>query len=222
MIRPGITVHLKESKLLTRRRVCGLLKPDHFTAQVLIGRRDVWTEDRKQAVTYDVDDVVRFGKSVRFIGVASGDYGSVISRDVEANTITLRLHATGREVTYDPRRAFGVEIFTCGTRSFAEGERVQLTRAWKTGQRTKIANRELGTIERLDESGNAGVKLDNGRTVDWKLPAMPHIEYAYAMTSYSLQSKTSERTLLQIDTGDSRTNTAGQGSALRRRLPREP
>ena len=36
---------------------------------------------------------------------------------------------------------------------------------------------------------------------------MPHVEYAYAMTSYSLQSKTSERTLLQIDTGDSRIRT---------------
>jgi ATP-dependent exoDNAse (exonuclease V) alpha subunit len=158
-------------------------------------------------VTYDVDDVVRFGKSVKSIGAASGDYGRVISRDVEANTVTLRFHASGREVTYDPRRAFGVEIFTTGTRSFAEGERVQLTRPWKTGQRTKIANRELGTIERLDETGNARVKLDNGRTVDWKLPAMPHIEYAYAMTSYSLQSKTSKRTLLQIDTGDSRIRT---------------
>jgi ATP-dependent exoDNAse (exonuclease V) alpha subunit len=49
--------------------------------------------------------------------------------------------------------------------------------------------------------------LDNGRKMNWKLPAMPHVEHAYAMTSYSLQSKTSERTLLQIDTGDSRIRT---------------
>ncbi|HTU48413.1 MAG TPA: MobF family relaxase [Bryobacteraceae bacterium] len=185
----------------------GLLKPDRYEAQILVGRRDVRTEDRKHAATYDVDDVVRFGKRVSFLGVQSGDYGLVISRDAEANTVTLRLQTSGREITYDPRRAFGVEIFTTGSRCFSEGERVQLTRPWKTGNRTKVANRELGTIERLDEMGNARVKLDNGRTVDWKLPAMPHLEYAYAMTSYSLQSKTSERTLLQIDTGDSRIRT---------------
>jgi ATP-dependent exoDNAse (exonuclease V) alpha subunit len=184
-----------------------LLGPDRCEVQILIGRKDVRTEDRKHAATYNVDDVVRFGKTVKFLGVVSGDYGRVISRDVEANTVTLRLDTSGREVTYDPRRAFGVEIFTTGTRSFADGERVQLTRPWKTGRRTEIANRELGTIERLNETGNARVRLDNGRTVDWKLPAMPHIEYAYAMTSYSLQSKTSERTLLQIDTGDSRIRT---------------
>jgi ATP-dependent exoDNAse (exonuclease V) alpha subunit len=184
-----------------------LLGPDRCEVQTLIGRRDVRNEDRKHAATYNVDDVVRFGKGFKFLGVVSGDYGRVISRDVEANTVTLRLHASGRDVTYKPRQAFGVEIFTTGTRSFAEGERVQLTRPWKAGNRTKIANRELGTIKQLDESGNVRVKLDNGRTVDWKLPAMPHIEYAYAMTSYSLQSKTSERTLVQIDTGDSRIRT---------------
>lgn len=182
----------------------GLLAQDRCEVQALIGRHDIRTEDRKHAATYNADDIVRFGKGVKFLGAVSGDYGRVISREVEANTVTLRLQRSGREVTYDPRRAFGVEIFTAQSRTFSEGERVQLTRPWKTGKQTKVANRELGTIERLDKEGNARVKLDNGRKVDWKLPAMPHIEYAYAMTSYSLQSKTSERTLLHIDTGDSR------------------
>ena len=183
----------------------GLLKADCYEARVLVGRRDVRVEDRKRAATYNVDDTVRFGKAVGFLGVKSGEYGRVVARDAEANLMTLRL-PSGREITYDPRRAFGVEIFTAEKRWLAEGERVQLTRPWKGGGK-KVANRETGTIERLDEAGNARVKLDNGRTVDWKLPAMPHVEYAYAMTSYSLQSKTSERTLLQIDTGDSRIRT---------------
>jgi hypothetical protein len=94
-----------------------------------------------------------FGKRVSFLGVASGDLGLVASRDAEANTVTLRLQTSGREVTYDPRRAFGVEIFTTANRWFLEGERVQLTRPWKLGRRTKVANREVGTIERLDDMG---------------------------------------------------------------------
>jgi ATP-dependent exoDNAse (exonuclease V) alpha subunit len=84
---------------------------------------------------------------------------------------------------------------------------VQLTRLWKEGKRNKVGNREVGTIEKLGSAGNARVRLENGRRINWKLPAMPHVEYAYAMTSYSLQSKTGERTLLHIDTGDSRIRT---------------
>jgi conjugative relaxase-like TrwC/TraI family protein len=109
----------------------GLLKADRYEAQILVGRRDVRTEDRKHAVTYNVDDVVRFGKRVSILGVGSGDYGRVISRDAEANTVTVRLQENDREVTYDPRRAFGVEIFTTASRYFSEGERVQLTRPGK-------------------------------------------------------------------------------------------
>lgn len=190
----------------TELQARGLLKADGYEAQILIGRRDVRTEDRKHAATYNIGDVVRFGKAISALEVASGDYGEVIARDAEANLVTLCL-SSGREVTYDPQRAYGVEIFTAEKRWFAEGERIQVTRPHKEGKRTKIANRELGTIERLDAAGNAKVKLDSGQMVNWKLPAMPHVEYAYAMTSYSLQSKTCERTLLHIDTGDSRIRT---------------
>ncbi|MGA8026624.1 MAG: AAA family ATPase [Bryobacteraceae bacterium] len=191
----------------TELQTRGLLKANKYEAQVLVGRRDVRVEDRRHAATYNVDDVVRFGKAVGCLGVASGDYGRVLSRDAEADLVTLQVGAAGREVKYDPRRAFGVEIFTAEKRWFAEGERIQLTRPWKERKGKKVANRELGTIEKLDGAGNAHVKLDSGRTVDWRLSAMPHVDYAYAMTSYSLQSKTGERTLLQIDTGDSRIRT---------------
>lgn len=69
-------------------------------------------------------------------------------------------------------------------------------------RRTKVANLELGTIQKIDAGGDEEVRLDNSRTVNWRLPAMPHVDYT--MTSYSLQSGTSERTLLHIDTGDAR------------------
>lgn len=67
----------------------GRLKPDQYEAQILVARRDVRTEDRKHAATYNDDDVVRLGKTVKFLGVASGDYGRVVARDAEANTVTL-------------------------------------------------------------------------------------------------------------------------------------
>lgn len=182
----------------------GLLNTDSYEARILVTRHDVRVPDRKLAATYNVGDVIRFGKTVGTLGVVSGDYGTVLARDPESNRVTLRLERTGHELQYDPRRAFGVELFTPETRWFAEGEHIQLTRPWANGKRNKIANRELGTIEHLDSNGNARIKLHNGRTVNWSLSAMPHLDYAYAMTSYSLQSRTSERALLHIDIGDSR------------------
>ena len=65
-------------------------------------------------------------------------------------------------MTYDPRRLQGVTVYRESERSFSEGDRVQFTAPDKERH---IANRELGTIESIDERGNAEVKLDSGREV---------------------------------------------------------
>lgn len=184
-----------------------MLRADKYEARILIGRRDVRTDGPEACTHVQRRGCRAFRERCNGAGVASGDYGQVIARDAEANLVKLRVGSSSREVTYDPRRAFGVEIFTAEKRWVAEGERVQLTRPWKDGKRTRVANREIGTIERLDALGNAKVKLDGGRTVEWNLATMLHLDYAYAITSYSLQSKTGERTLLHIDTGGSRIQT---------------
>jgi AAA domain/TrwC relaxase len=176
----------------------GLLSPDRYEANVLVGRRDVKAEDRKRAGTYHVDDWVRFGKSVGTLGVRSGDYGRVLQVEAEQNLVTVRLGS--REVTYNPRVAYGIDLYTSERRMVAVGERVQLTRAWKPG---KVANREAGTIVGMDREGNAQLKLDRGPMIEWNAAMMPHLDYAYARTSYSEQSTTAERVLLHLDTGDS-------------------
>ena len=47
-------------------------------------------------------------------------------------------------------------------------------------------------------------KLDSGRKLRWNLVEFRHLDYAYAMTSYSAQGTTVDRVLLQIDTSDYR------------------
>ena len=51
------------------------------------------------------------------------------------------------ELSYDPRRLQGVTVYRDSERTFAQGDRVQLTAPYRE---QKLANRELGTIERID------------------------------------------------------------------------
>ena len=82
-------------------------------------------------------------------------------------------------------------------RSLAQGDRVQFT---APNREQRIANRELGTLEKIDDSGNLQVRFDSGRTVAFNIKENPHIDYGYAVTSHSSQGQTADRVLVHIDT----------------------
>ena len=63
-----------------------------------------------------------------------------------------------------------------------------------------IANRELGTIDKIDDSGNLQLRLDSGRTVAFNVKENPHLDYGYAVTSHSSQGQTADRVLVHVDT----------------------
>ena len=85
------------------------------------------------------------------------------SRALTRNRITSRSNGrTGQRLSYDPRRLQGVTLYREAERAFSEGDRVQFT---APDREQHVANRELGTIEKIDESGNLQVRLDSGRAV---------------------------------------------------------
>jgi ATP-dependent exoDNAse (exonuclease V) alpha subunit len=71
---------------------------------------------------------------------------------------------------------------------------------------TRVANGEFGTVTTI-ERGTIRVRLDSeakgegkGRSVGFAIKDYGHMEYGYATTSYSSQSRTSKRTLFVVDT----------------------
>jgi ATP-dependent exoDNAse (exonuclease V) alpha subunit len=116
--------------------------------------------------------------------------------NAQDNFLTVQ-RETGERVTYDPRRLQGVMLYRETERVFATGHRVQITAPY-TEQH--VANRELGTIERIDAGGHLHVRLDSGRPIAFKVEAHPHLDYGYAVTSHSSQGQTADRVLLQVDT----------------------
>lgn len=99
-------------------------------------------------------------------------------------------------------RAFSACDFVL--RGFSQGERAQFP---APDREQHIANRELGTIEKIDDSGNLQVRLDSGRTVEFNVKDKPHLDYGYAVTSHSSQGQTADRVLIYVDTSSQEKNS---------------
>jgi ATP-dependent exoDNAse (exonuclease V) alpha subunit len=112
------------------------------------------------------------------------------------NVVTVEKQS-GEQVTYDPRRLQGVTLYRETDRSFAQGDRVQFT---APNREQHIANRELGNIEKIDDSGNLQVRLDSGRAIAFNIRENPHLDFGYAVTSHSSQGQTADRVLFHVDT----------------------
>jgi conjugative relaxase-like TrwC/TraI family protein len=165
--------------------------------QVLVPRQDLTGADRTWAARYDVGDVLRYSRASKETGIGRGKYAQVHSIDTAANRLTVRLQ-DGTECTYDPRRQRGVSVFREEIRKFSLGDRIQFT---APANELKIANRELGLIEGIDENGRLSLKMDSGRSLRIDPDCHPHLDYGYAMTSHSSQGQTADRVLIHVDTG---------------------
>jgi len=60
----------------------------------------------------------------------------------------------------------------------------------------------MGWIEKIDPAGHLRVRLESGRRVDFKLSEHPHLDYGYAMTSYSSQGQTTDRVIVHVAARD--------------------
>lgn len=108
--------------------------------------------------------------------------------------------ANGAEHTYDPRRLHGVTTYREVEQNFSVGDRVQFTAPDKELQ---VANRELGTIDRLNERSDISIRLDSGRKIEFSPNEHRHLDHGYAVTSHSSQGLTADNALLHIDIGHS-------------------
>ena len=171
---------------------------DHreYSVKVLIARQEITGADRKWAEQYEPGDVVRYTKGSKTHGIHAGEYRRVERVNVKENLLTVK-RDSGEEVSYDPRRLQGVTIYRETERSFAQGDRIQFT---APNREQHVANRELGTIEKLDASGDLRIRLDSGRAVAFNVRENPHLDHGYAVTSHSSQGQTADRVLIHVDT----------------------
>jgi hypothetical protein len=163
---------------------------------VLVARQEITGADRQWAAQYEPGDVVRYTRGSKTQGIEGGEYARVERANEKENLVTVE-RENGEQVSYDPRRLHGVTLYRETERGFSQGDRVQFT---APNREQHIANRELATIEKIDDSGNLQLRLDSGRTVAFNIKENPHLDYGYAVTSHSSLGQTANRVLVHVDT----------------------
>jgi ATP-dependent exoDNAse (exonuclease V) alpha subunit len=174
----------------------GQVSPDVHKVKVLDARQEMTGADRAWAVQYEEGDIVRYAKGSKRLGIEPGEYARVTDVDRKQNQITVG-REKGEAITYDPRRLQGVTLYRETEREFAQGDRVQFT---APSQDLHVANRELGTIERINGEGELAIRTDSGRNVAFNIEDHPHLDHGYAVTSHSSQGQTADRALIHVDT----------------------
>jgi len=164
--------------------------------RVLVARQEITGADRQWAEQYEPGNIVRYTKGSKTQGIEAGEYARVECVNAKENLLTVK-RDTGKQVSYEPRRLQGVTLYRETERAFAQGDRVQFT---APNREQHIANRELGTIEKIEANCNLQLRMDSGRRVIFNVRENPHLDYGYAVTSHSSQGQTADRVLVHVDT----------------------
>jgi conjugative relaxase-like TrwC/TraI family protein len=182
-------------------KITGQLSPDSREFQTLAHRSDLTGAGRTWAALYNPGDVIRYESGSKGLGFERGSEARVVGVDARTNTLTVQKQ-DGEQVSYDPKRLYGVNVFEERNRDFSLGERIQFT----AGNRDLgIANRDLGTITDLAER-SITVRIDGkaGREVSFDPTEFRQLDHGYAVTSHSSQGLTADRVIANIDTNSSR------------------
>jgi conjugative relaxase-like TrwC/TraI family protein len=163
---------------------------------VLVPRQEMTGTDRDWAAQYEPGDIVRYTRGSQAVGVQGGEYVHVTGVNREQNLLTVE-RENAQQLTYDPHRLHGVSVYRQAERDLSTGDRVQFTAPYRD---VGIANRQLGTVEKIDAEGNLQIRLDSGRHAQINIHEHPHLDYGYAVTSHSSQGATTDRVLVHVDT----------------------
>lgn len=174
----------------------GSISPQDYRVQVLTPRSDMTGADRTWAGRYTLGDFLRYSRGSSDIGVERGSYARVVSVDARENLLTVQKE-NGAQATYSPARLYGVTVYREMERDFAVGDRLSFT---APNRELGVANRDLGTVERIGKDNQVSVKMDNGKSVTFDAEKMRHFDHGYAVTSHSSQGLTADRVLINIDT----------------------
>ena len=174
----------------------GEVSQEEYKLRVLDSRQELTGADRQWAAQYEPGDVVRYSRGSKVLGIEPGEYARVENVDARENRITIEREDGDTRATIRVDSS-GVSVYHESRACFSEGDRVQFTAPSKE---LHVANRELGTIEEIDDAGHVAIRMDSGGEVRFNVDEHPHLDHGYAVTSHSSQGQTADRVLIHVDT----------------------
>jgi conjugative relaxase-like TrwC/TraI family protein len=177
-------------------KTIGAVAREDHNFRVLVQRQDMTGAERTWASHYEINDVIRYARGSKAIGIEAGAYALVVAINPAANQLTVEI-ANQELTTYDPRRLTGVSVYRENERELSVGDRIQFTAPDKS---LGVANRDLAAIESIAPDGRVTARLDNNRQIEFNAGEHRHFDHGYAVTSHSSQGLTAERVLVHADT----------------------
>jgi ATP-dependent exoDNAse (exonuclease V) alpha subunit len=174
----------------------GTIGSEDHGLRILVQRQEMTGAERSWASRYEINDIVRYARGSKSVGIQAGEYGTVVGINAAANLLTVE-RSSGEIGNYDPRRLTGVSVYREVVQGFSEGDRIQFTAPDKS---LGVANRDLAVIQSLGADGLISARLDNNRRIEFNACEHQHFDHSYAVTSHSSQGLTAERVLVNIDT----------------------
>jgi ATP-dependent exoDNAse (exonuclease V) alpha subunit len=133
---------------------------------------------------------------------------TVVGKDPIRNRVTLR-STDGEKITYNPAHHFGIEdVFTVEKRVFTAGDMVQLR---GTDRNAGVRSGELATVLSVDDEGRMIVETKTGLRKLIELTQYRTLDYAYASTGHSAQSRTVDNVIV-LQTSGHRKEVVNQAS----------
>jgi conjugative relaxase-like TrwC/TraI family protein len=173
----------------------GTVALEDHPMRVLAPRSDMTGVERTWAARYVVGDILYYPRGSQDIGIEKQSYTKVVAKEPKDNLLTVQKE-DGATITYNPARLYGVNVYHEMEREFAVGDRLGFTAPTKE---LGVANRDLGTVQKIDKDGQLTVKMDNGRSVSFDANHMRHFDHGYAVTSHSSQGLTAECVIVNLD-----------------------
>ena len=174
-------------------QVAGLLDTTDHSMHVLTPRSGHDRGGSRLGCVMEPGDVLHYSRGSKEVGIESRSYARVVVADPQANLLTVEKQ-NGEQVTYDPSRLRGITAYRGIDREFAVRDRLMFT---SPNRELKVANRDLGTVERIDERMMT-VRMDDGKgtTVRFDPKEMRHFDHGYAVTSHTVHRESRPHSVL--------------------------
>jgi conjugative relaxase-like TrwC/TraI family protein len=156
-------------------------------------------EARKQAYNYQEDNIVRFNRAYKSLGIKKNDYAKVTKIDERKNEISLQIRK-GKTITWNPEKQGGknTEVYYENARKLKVGEVL----FWRRSSEKRNTNEKIKILDINHRKNKISfVDLITGEENSMKVNEFnnKHFEYAYCQTAHQSQGQTSDKVLINLE-----------------------
>ncbi|GBU21975.1 hypothetical protein R80B4_01877 [Fibrobacteres bacterium R8-0-B4] len=134
------------------------------------------------------------------------EYGEIVGIDKNRNRLIIR-KKTGEDVSVDPSKyAYKpFSVFDRTTTTLGINEKIAFLKNARftdkiTGKNVNVRNGQIATVTALDKDGNATVKTDSGKEINFSLKDYNLLTTAYALSAHKSQGMTTDKIIWHADT----------------------